>query len=85
LIGTTHPVNSDRVKRLRRLIERLPERREHLLSSSEFNHARARAISLGAPRQANDSRKATHGPILMRRQNTNVVGAEEHVPDRLNL
>jgi predicted Zn-dependent protease len=44
---STHPMTSDRVRTLRRLLERFPEREEYLLSSSEFNDARSCAISHG--------------------------------------
>jgi beta-barrel assembly-enhancing protease len=79
---STHPVMSDRVKKLRQLLDRLPEQPEYLISNSEFNEVRARAISLDETRHA---REAPNRPSLKRRPGSTPADdavIEEQTPDR---
>lgn len=45
---SSHPPTQDRIKEVRKLLERLPERNEYQVSSSEFQQVKERLVSLSA-------------------------------------
>jgi predicted Zn-dependent protease len=64
---STHPPTADRIKEVQQLVARFPDRREYEFNTSEFNEVRARVVSLGAARRAEDARLERQRPTLKRR------------------
>jgi len=81
---STHPVLSDRVKKLRQLLVRFPEQREYLINHSEFIEVQARALSLNPTPRAHRNREAPNRPTLKQHPNsTNATDdAGKQTPDR---
>jgi predicted Zn-dependent protease len=61
---STHPLTEDRIKEVRKLLERFPEKAEYQMSSSEFQQVKNRLIALHSGRNtigpnSNDSGRPT--------------------------
>ncbi|HMZ21382.1 MAG TPA: hypothetical protein PLD20_25845, partial [Blastocatellia bacterium] len=65
-VFSTHPMTGDRIKEVRELIPRFPDRGEYQISTSEFREVRARLISVSGATRSSGSRDDGR-PTLKRR------------------
>ena len=85
-VFSTHPMTGDRIKEVRSLLPRFPDKTEYAVSSSEFNDVRARVASIGAAQRAVDARHERERPTLKRRSPApNDDGSQQEAPDRPTL
>lgn len=82
-VFSTHPMTGDRIKEVRELIPRFPDRGEYQISTSEFREVKARLISVSGASRAAGSRDDGR-PTLKRRpqsQSDDSVG-DSDTPNR---
>ncbi len=65
-VFSTHPMTGDRIKEVRELIPRFPDRGEYQISTSEFREVKARLISVSGATRSSGSRDDGR-PTLKRR------------------
>lgn len=68
-VFSTHPMTGDRIKEVRELIPRFPDRGEYQISTSEFREVKARLVSASASSRPINSRDDGR-PTLKRRPQT---------------
>lgn len=79
-VFSTHPPNPERIRAVRALVEKFPERDEYILNTSEFNRVKARlgAITASNKRQlgrdGNTGANAPSRPTLKRRGSSDPNG-----------
>jgi len=66
-VFSTHPMTGDRIKEVRSLLARFPDKLEYEVNTSEFNDVKARVTSIGAAQRANDAARDRDRPTLKRR------------------
>ncbi len=74
-VFSTHPMTGDRIKEVRELIARFPERSEYQISTSEFRDVKSRLSTFSASSQAIGSRDDGR-PTLKRRPQSDADDAD---------
>jgi beta-barrel assembly-enhancing protease len=82
---STHPMTSDRIKKVGNLVARFPDKQEYEISSSEFASVKSHLISVNAARRPGDERGGR--PTLKRRPvpTSDDGGSSEQSSDRPTL
>jgi predicted Zn-dependent protease len=83
-VFSTHPMTADRIKEVRHLLARFPDKQEYEVNTSEFNEVKARLISTGAAQRGTEARNER--PTLKRRSSsTSDDNASEQSSERPTL
>ncbi len=86
-VFSTHPLTDDRIKEVRALLARFPEKTEYEISSSEFNEVKNRLIAISAHSRVINASQEHQRPTLKRRspEATKENSSESETPGRPTL